>query len=841
LSKLTDKLFGTHSSHEIARIKKTVAQIEKLRDDMQRLSDEELKHKTVEFKERLENGETLDSILVEAFAAVREGARRTKGMEPFPVQMMGGILMHQGRVAEMKTGEGKTLVAVLPAYLNALEGKGVHVVTVNDYLAERDSEIMRPIYEFMGLTVGFVSQKSSNAERKAAYSCDITYVTNNELGFDYLRDNIAESAEQQVLRGLNYAIIDECDSVLIDEARTPLIISGPGQNNKELIKLTDIFVRTLEAGEDIKETTKRDFLIEDIPDESGDYMVNRKDKYVLLTAQGIEKAEKFFGINNYSDVENLELQHDIDVSLRAHALMQKDHDYIVRNDEILIVDDFTGRVLPGRRYSDGLHQAIEAKERVTLQDETITMASITFQSFFNKFTKKCGMTGTAITEEQEFRDIYYMDVVSVPTNRPVQRIDEEDVVYRTKKEKFNAVMEAVEDAHARQQPVLIGTVDIETNEYLSRMLTKRGIQHQVLNAKYDEQEAEIVAQAGIHGTVTIATNMAGRGTDIKLDDISKKAGGLFVIGTQRHESRRIDNQLRGRSGRQGDPGRSRFYLSLEDDLLKLFGGASLNKAFNIAQIQEGEPIYNSMVTKAIEKAQRNIEVAHCESRKNILDYDEVMNIQREEIYAERNALLHNEGVHELALRMIRNCGEEIAAECKDEAGDPDAAEICSRLERQFPGLQTGELNDFTKDGVGRFMMEMYRRKLEEIDSPVFMNNLERYLVLHAIDSNWRMQMEDMDLLKDRIHNVAYAQRDPKIEYKLQAFELYKDMAKRIYNAVTKALFMLRVEYEDVKEDTVIRMNAEEPSSKVTTSFTIGRRPVPVFDDISEEPEPALSI
>ena len=577
--KVAEKLFGTHSSRELKRITPIVDKIEALRPEMQKLTDEELRAKTREYKERYQKGETLDSLLPEAFATVREAAKRVLGMEHYRVQLIGGIILHQGRIAEMKTGEGKTLVSTLPAYLNALTGRGVHIVTVNDYLANRDAEWMGKVHEFLGLTVGVVLNDMKNDERRKQYACDITYITNNELGFDYLRDNMVIYKEQLVQRDLCYCIIDEVDSVLIDEARTPLIISGQSGKSTKLYETCDILAHQMERGEASAEMTKMTAIMGEEIVETGDFIVNEKDKIVTLTEQGVHKVEEFFHIENLSDPENMEIQHNIILALRANYLMFRDKDYVVKDDEVLIVDEFTGRIMPGRRYSDGLHQAIEAKEHVKVRRESKTLATITFQNFFNKYEKKAGMTGTALTEEQEFRDIYGMDVIEIPTNRPVIRKDLEDAVYMTQKEKFHAVVEAVKEAHAKNQPVLVGTVTIETSELLSRMLKKEGIKHQVLNAKFHELEAEIVAHAGEAGTVTIATNMAGRGTDIKLDDVAKEAGGLKIIGTERHESRRIDNQLRGRSGRQGDPGESRFYISLEDDLMRLFGSEKLMTVF----------------------------------------------------------------------------------------------------------------------------------------------------------------------------------------------------------------------------------------------------------------------
>ncbi|MBQ2258167.1 MAG: preprotein translocase subunit SecA, partial [Lachnospiraceae bacterium] len=654
---IIEKVFGTHSERELKRIEPIVKKIESYREEMGRLTDDELRGKTAEFKKRVAEGTSLDDILPEAYAVVREGAKRVLNQEHYRVQLIGGIILHQGRIAEMRTGEGKTQTALLPAYLNALEGRGVHVVTVNDYLAKRDAEWMGQVHEFLGLTVGVVLNDMKPEERRAAYNCDITYVTNNELGFDYLRDNMVIYKEQLVLRDLHYAIIDEVDSVLIDEARTPLIISGQSSKSTKLYEVCDILARQMKRGEDIPEMTKMDFVMGVEQEETGDFIVNEKDKVVNLTAAGVEKVEKFFQIENLADPENLEIQHNIILALRAHNLMFRDQDYVVKDDQVLIVDEFTGRIMPGRRYSDGLHQAIEAKEHVKVKRESKTLATITFQNFFNKFDKKCGMTGTALTEEKEFRDIYGMDVVVVPTNRPVARVDYQDSVYKTKKEKLNAIVDAVENAHATGQPVLVGTITIEASEELSKMLTRRGIQHKVLNAKFHELEAEIVADAGQHGAVTIATNMAGRGTDIKLDEEARAAGGLMIIGTERHESRRIDNQLRGRAGRQGDPGMSRFYISLEDDLMRLFGSEKLINMFNTLGIPEGQEIEHKMLTNAIENAQKKIESNNFGIRKNLLEYDQVMNEQREIIYEERRRVLDGESMRDAIYKMLTDIVE----------------------------------------------------------------------------------------------------------------------------------------------------------------------------------------
>ena len=704
MSKITDMLFGTHSQRELKRIEPLVKKIEELRPQMQELSDEQLRGKTDEFKKRLAEGETLDDLLPEAYAAVREGARRSLGMEPFRVQLIGGIILHQGRIAEMRTGEGKTLVATMPAYLNALEGRGVHVVTVNDYLAKRDAEWMGQVYQFMGLTVGVVLNSMSSEERQQAYGCDITYVTNNELGFDYLRDNMAIYKKNLVLRELHYAIIDEVDSVLIDEARTPLIISGQSGKSTKIYEACDILAKQMKRGEDMEDLSKIDAIMGVEREETGDFIVNEKDKVVNLTAEGVSKVEKFFHIPNLADPENLEIQHCIILALRANNLMHRDHDYIVKDDQVLIVDEFTGRVMPGRRYSDGLHQAIEAKENVKVKKESKTLATITFQNFFNKFDKKCGMTGTALTEEREFREIYGMDVIEIPTNKPVIRVDHQDAVYKTKKEKYKAVVEAVKEAHEKGQPVLVGTITIQVSEDVSKMLRREGIQHNVLNAKFHEMEAEIVAQAGQHGAVTIATNMAGRGTDIKLDEEAKAAGGLKIIGTERHESRRIDNQLRGRSGRQGDPGESRFYISLEDDLMRLFGSDRMIAMFNALKIPEGEEISHKSLTKAVEGAQKKIEANNFGIRKNLLDYDQVMNEQREIMYKQRRQVLDGESMRDSILNMIAEVVERAVDISISEDQDSDEWNLTELNELLLPTIpfkviNRGRIKERTKNGL----------------------------------------------------------------------------------------------------------------------------------------------
>ena len=808
MAKITDKIFGTHSERELRRIEPTIRKIESLRPDMQALSDEELRGKTVEFRKRLSEGETLDDLLPEAFAAVREGAKRALNMEPFRVQLIGGVVLHQGRIAEMKTGEGKTLVGTLPVYLNALEGKGVHVVTVNDYLAKRDAEWMGQVYTFMGLTVGVVLNGMSSEERQQAYGCDITYVTNNELGFDYLRDNMAIYKNQLVLRGLHYAIIDEVDSILIDEARTPLIISGQSDKSTRIYEACDILAKQMTRGKDVEDLSKIDAIMGIEQEETGDFVVNEKDKIVNLTAQGIEKTEKFFHLKNLADPENLEIQHCIILALRANNLMQKDHDYIVRDDEVMIVDEFTGRVMPGRRYSDGLHQAIEAKEHVKVKRESKTLATITFQNFFNKFDKKCGMTGTALTEEQEFREIYGMDVIVIPTNRPVQRIDHNDAVYKTKREKFNAVVESVKEAHAKKQPVLVGTITIETSEMLSRMLRKEGIPHNVLNAKNHELEAQIVAQAGQHGAVTIATNMAGRGTDIKLDDEAKAAGGLKVVGTERHESRRIDNQLRGRSGRQGDPGESRFYISLEDDLMRLFGSERMIRMFEALGVPEGQEISHKSLSKAVESAQKKIETNNFGIRKNLLDYDQVMNEQREIIYGERREVLDGKSMRDSIYKMITGIVEHSVDMVIGENADSDSWELTELNDILLPiipleKVTRGRINDLSPDGLKQQLKEeavkLYEAKEAEFPEPEAIREVERVVLLRSVDSRWMNHIDDMEQLRQSIGLQAYGQRDPLVEYKMAGYDMFNEMSQGIMEDTIRTLFRIRVEQKVERE------------------------------------------
>ena len=803
-----EKVFGTHSERELKRILPIVDKIESLRDDMMALTDEQLKDKTKEYKARLAQGETLDDLLPEAYATVREAGRRVLNMEHFRVQLIGGIILHQGRIAEMKTGEGKTLVSTLPAYLNALEGKGVHVVTVNDYLAARDAEWMGAIHEFLGLKVGIVLNSMKPEERKAAYACDITYVTNNELGFDYLRDNMAIYKEQLVLRDLHYAIIDEVDSVLIDEARTPLIISGQSGKSTSLYEACDILARQLKRGDDVGEFSKMDAIMGIEQEENGDFVVNEKDKVVNLTAEGIEKVEKFFHIENLADPENLEIQNNIILALRAHNLMHRDKDYVVKEDQVLIVDEFTGRIMPGRRYSDGLHQAIEAKEHVKVKRESKTLATITFQNFFNKFEKKSGMTGTALTEEKEFRDIYGMDVVEIPTNRPVIRKDLHDAVYKTKKEKLNAIVEAVKEAHAKGQPVLVGTITIEASEQLSGMLRREGIQHKVLNAKFHELEAEIVADAGIHGAVTIATNMAGRGTDIKLDDEARAAGGLKIIGTERHESRRIDNQLRGRSGRQGDPGESKFYISLEDDLMRLFGSERLISMFNTLGIPEGQEIEHKALTNAIESAQKKIESNNYGIRKNLLEYDRVMSEQREIIYEERLRVLNGESMRDVIYKMITDITENCVDICiNDDAdiSDWDFNELNTLLIPTIPlqPLTPERVKKPKKNSLKQQLKEeavkLYEAKEAEFPEPEAIRELERVVLLKVIDRKWMDHIDDMEQLRQGVGLQAYGQRDPLVEYKMSGYEMFDEMTQNIREETVRLLFHIKIEQKVERE------------------------------------------
>ena len=808
MSKLT-KIFGTHSQRELKRIYPIVDKVESYRDQMVALSDDELQAKTKEFKDCLEKGETLDDLLPEAYATVREAARRVLGMEHYRVQIIGGIILHQGRIAEMKTGEGKTLVSTLPAYLNALEGKGVCIVTVNDYLAKRDSEWMGKVHEFLGLKVGVVLNEMDNDERREAYNCDITYITNNELGFDYLRDNMVIYKEQLVQRGLHYAIIDEVDSVLIDEARTPLIISGQSGKSTKLYEACDILAKQLTRGEDVPEYSKMDAIMGIEQEETGDFIVNEKDKIVNLTQQGVHKVEQFFHIENLADADNLEIQHNVILALRAHYLMFRDQDYVVKDDQVMIVDEFTGRIMPGRRYSDGLHQAIEAKEHVKVKRESKTLATITFQNFFNKFDKKAGMTGTALTEEKEFRDIYGMDVIEIPTNRPVARIDHQDAVYKTKKEKFKAVVEEVKAAHAKGQPVLVGTITIETSELISGMLKREGIPHTVLNAKFHEQEAEIVAQAGQHGAVTIATNMAGRGTDIKLDDDAKEAGGLKIIGTERHESRRIDNQLRGRAGRQGDPGESQFFISLEDDLMRLFGSEKLMSVFNALGVPEGEQIQHKMLTSAIEKAQEKIEYNNYGIRKNLLEYDQVNNDQREIIYKERMSVLNGDSMRDAIFKMIQDQVEKAVDTCISTEIPREEWDLHELNELLLPTIP---LEPITEDNISEVKnvkqlkqhlkeeaVLLYEAKETEFPEIEQFRELERVVLLKVIDRKWMDHIDDMDQLRQGIGLQAYGQRDPLVEYKMAGFDMFDDMISAIQEDTIRLLFHVQVEQKVERE------------------------------------------
>jgi preprotein translocase subunit SecA len=805
---ILQKIFGTHSENELKRIYPIVDHIEELEPQMKELSDDELRDKTREFKERLTKGETLDDILPEAFAVVREAAFRVLGMRHYRVQLIGGIILHQGRIAEMKTGEGKTLVSTLPAYLNALTGEGVHIVTVNDYLAKRDAEWMGQIHEFLGLKVGVVLNGMNNDERREAYNCDITYVTNNELGFDYLRDNMVIYKEQLVQRGLKFAIIDEVDSVLIDEARTPLIISGQSSKSTKLYEACDILARQLQRGEASGEFSKMNAIMGEEIEETGDFIVNEKEKNVNLTEDGVKKVEKFFHIENLADAENLEIQHNIILALRAHNLMFRDQDYVVKDDEVLIVDEFTGRIMPGRRYSDGLHQAIEAKEHVKVKRESKTLATITFQNLFNKFKKKSGMTGTALTEEKEFREIYGMDVVEIPTNVPVARVDMEDAVYKTQKEKFRAVCDAVEEAHAKGQPVLVGTITIEVSELLSGMLKRRGIQHNVLNAKFHEMEAEIVAQAGQHGAVTIATNMAGRGTDIKLDDAAREAGGLKIIGTERHESRRIDNQLRGRSGRQGDPGESRFYISLEDDLMRLFGSEKLMNVFNTLGVEDGEQIEHKMLTSAIEKAQQKIESNNFGIRKNLLEYDQVMNEQREIIYEERRRVLDGESMRDSIYHMINEYVENLVDSTISPDQEPEdwaLTDLNVTLHNTIPmaPITLEEVKSLNQKEFKHMLKERavkaYEMKETEFPEAEQLREIERVVLLKVIDGKWMDHINDMDQLRQGIGLQAYGQRDPKVEYKMIGYEMFDEMTKGITADTIRTLFHIRIEQKVERE------------------------------------------
>ena len=826
---LAQKLFGTHSEHELKRIMPIVNKVESYHDAMGQLTDEQLKGKTAEFKERLKKGETLDDLLPEAYAVVREAGKRVLGMEHYRVQIIGGVILHQGRIAEMRTGEGKTLVSTLPAYLNALTGEGVLIVTVNDYLAKRDAEWMGQIHQFLGLTVGVVLNSLTAEERKAAYACDITYVTNNELGFDYLRDNMAIYKEQLVLRNLKYCIIDEVDSVLIDEARTPLIISGQSGKSTKLYELCDVLARQLQRGEYHGELTQAMALMNEEVEEDGDFVVNEKDKVVNLTEQGVHKVEQFFHIDNYADPENLEIQHNVILALRAHNLMFRDRDYVVKDDEILIVDEFTGRIMPGRRYSDGLHQAIEAKEHVKVKRESKTLATITFQNFFNKFEKKAGMTGTALTEEKEFREIYNMDVVEIPTNKPVARIDYNDAVYKTKKGKFAAVVQSVKESYEKGQPVLVGTITIETSELLSEMLRKEGIPHNVLNAKFHEKEAEIVAEAGKHGAVTIATNMAGRGTDIKLDEEARAVGGLKIIGTERHESRRIDNQLRGRAGRQGDPGESRFYISLEDDLMKLFAQEKLINVFNALNIDEYERIEHKMLSNAIEGAQKKIETNNYGIRSHLLQYDQVMNEQREIIYAERNRVLNGESMRNSVIKMVTDFVESVVDRCINDdkaSSEWDYNEINELLLPTIP-VEPVKYDETVKNknellhSLKEKAVKLYEEKEALFPDPEQIREIERVVLLKVIDRKWMDHIDDMDQLKQGIGLQAYGQKDPVVAYKMMGYDMFEEMSVGITEDTVRLLMHIQIEQKVEREQVakVTGTNKDDSATKTSVKRT----------------------
>ncbi len=807
---IVSKIVGSHSERELKRHKGTIEKILSLKPEMEKLSDEGMKAKTQEFKDRLAAGETLDDILPEAFALVREATRRILGTEHYPCQLQGGIILHEGRIAEMKTGEGKTQTCLLPAYLNALEGKGVHIVTVNEYLASRDAEWMGQVHRALGLTVACVLSDMEHEAKKAAYECDITYITNNELGFDYLRDNMVVYKEQLVQRGLHYCIIDEVDSVLIDEARTPLIISGQSGKSTKLYEMCDILARQMERGTANPELSKMDAIMGVDIEEDGDFLVNEKDKIVTLTADGIAKVEKFFNIDNYADAENLELQHNVILALRAHNLMHKDQDYVVKDDEVLIVDEFTGRIMPGRRYSDGLHQAIEAKEHVKVKRESKTLATVTFQNFFNKYEKKAGMTGTALTEEKEFRDIYSMDVVEIPTNKPIARVDLDDAMFKTRKEKLHAVIEEIVKAYKKGQPVLVGTINIDASEEISALLKKEGVPHKVLNAKFHEQEAEIVAEAGRHGAVTIATNMAGRGTDIKLDDDARAAGGLKIIGTERHESRRIDNQLRGRSGRQGDVGESKFYISLEDDIMRLFASEKLMAVFNALGVPENEEIHHKALSNTIERAQKKIEGNNFGIRKNLMEYDKVNNDQREIIYAERARVLDGENMRDAIIKMVNEIIEsQVDMFLRDDAHPEewDLPGLNQSLFEVIPlhlGMHESEIREMSKAELVQLLKEkavqLYEEKESEFPEPEQIRELERIVLLRVIDRKWMDHLDDMEQLKQGIGLMAYGQKDPAVEYKIQGFEMFDNMIYNIRLDTVKTLYHVKVEQKVEREE-----------------------------------------
>lgn len=825
---LASKIFGTHSQREVKRLMSLVRKVESYDEVMQALTDEELAAKTTEFKDRYSAGESLEDLLPEAYAAVREADYRVLGMKPFQVQVIGGILLHQGRIAEMKTGEGKTLVATMPAYLNALTGQGVHIVTVNDYLAKRDADQMGQVHRFMGLTCGCVLNDMDKDARRQAYENDITYITNNELGFDYLRDNMVVYEKDMVQRGLHYCIIDEVDSVLIDEARTPLIISGQSGKSTRLYEACDVLANQLKRGDDMPEFSKMDALMGEMPEENGDFIVNEKDKVVSLTQDGVRKVENFFHLDNLADAENLEIQHNVILALRAHHLMHRDQDYVVKDNEVLIVDSFTGRIMPGRRFSDGLHQAIEAKEHVKVKRESQTLATITFQNFFNKYDKKAGMTGTALTEEQEFRDIYGMDAVEVPTNMPMIRLDHNDVVYKTKKEKYKAVVASALEAHEKGQPVLIGTINIDVSELLSKMLSRQGIAHNVLNAKFHEKEAEIVANAGLHGAVTIATNMAGRGTDIKLDEGARAAGGLKIIGTERHESRRIDNQLRGRSGRQGDPGESQFFISLEDDLMRLFGSERLMAAFESLRIPEDKPIQDKMLSSVIENAQKKIESNNFSIRKNLLEYDQVMNEQREVIYEQRRRVLDGENMRDNILDMIDTNIESLVDTVITPELDREEWDIHELKRVLIPVIPLENLTaesladikrvDKLKECLKDQAIELYERKEAEFENPDDFREIERVVLLRAIDQHWMQEIDDMDQLRQGIGLQGYGQRNPVDEYKRISYDMVDEMNQAIREDTVQMLYRIRierpVEREEVAQETGTNLSESSSGPRV---------------------------
>ena len=824
------KIMGTHSERELKRVYPIVDKIEAMGPAMEKLSDEELRAKTDEFKKRLSEGETLDDLLVEAYAVVREAATRVLGMRHYRVQLIGGVILHQGRIAEMKTGEGKTLVSTLPAYLNALEGKGVHIVTVNDYLANRDAEWMGEVHRFLGLSVGVILNSMNPDERRAAYQCDITYATNNELGFDYLRDNMAVYEKQLVQRELNYAIIDEVDSVLIDEARTPLIISGQSGKSTALYNTCDYLAKRMTKGERKGEINKMTVMMGEEVEETGDFIVNEKEKHVVLTEQGVKKVEEYFHLNNLADADNLEIQHVMTLALRANYLMFRDKNYVVKDGEVLIVDEFTGRIMPGRRYSDGLHQAIEAKEGVEVKRESRTLATITLQNFFNKYNKTAGMTGTALTEEEEFREIYGLDVIEIPPNKKVIRVDHDDLVFGTHREKINAIVEEIIETHQKGQPVLVGTITIEGSEEISNRLRKEGIPHTVLNAKFHEKEAEIVAHAGERGAVTIATNMAGRGTDIKLGDGVAELGGLKIIGTERHESRRIDNQLRGRAGRQGDPGDTRFFISLEDDLMRLFGSDKMMKVFNALSHEDGMAIEHKMLSNAVEKAQKKIESNNFAIRKNLLEYDQVNNEQRELIYEERRRVLKGENMHDEIVRMI---GDVIKAEVNDVIDEGQAPEEWNLLllnrtllpiapinplsmnKDDYKGYTTERLIDEVTEQVKDLYAKKEQEITEETGSAETFREVERVFLLKVIDNKWMSHIDDMDQLRQSISLQAYAQKDPVVEYRYAGIEMFEEMIAAISKDIVMIMLHIRKkpEVERKQEVKVTGTNKDDSGPK----------------------------